>query len=83
MKLHAPTNNFSLQPHSLGSIIRGFKSSVTSRINKFQNTPGKKFWQRNYYEHIIRNDKDLKRIREYIKNNPVKCGTDKDYPKVV
>jgi len=81
VKLHAPTNNFKLQPHSLGSIMRGFKSSVTSRINKTQNTPGRKFWQRNYYEHIIRNDDDLNRVRKYIKNNPIKWSMDKNYRK--
>ena len=55
---------------SLGAIIRGFKSSVTRRINKIRNTPGGVVWQRNYYEHIIRDEEDLKRIREYIMSNP-------------
>ena len=39
-----------------------------------------KLWQRNYYEHIIRNEKELTRIREYIKNNPAQWDTDKDNP---
>ncbi|RLC16990.1 MAG: hypothetical protein DRI24_07005, partial [Deltaproteobacteria bacterium] len=41
--------------------------------------PGK-LWQRNYYEHIVRNEKELTRIREYIRNNPAQWDTDKDNP---
>jgi putative transposase len=39
-----------------------------------------KLWQRNYYEHIIRNDVELNLIREYIINNPLKWDLDKDNP---
>jgi putative transposase len=39
-----------------------------------------KIWQRNYYEHIIRNDKELEKIREYIVNNPYKWNEDNDNP---
>ena len=40
------------------------------------NTPGKSVWQRNYFERVIRNEKELNRIREYIINNPVKWVDD-------
>jgi len=43
---------------------------VTKRINIHRNTLGTPVWQRNYYEHIIRNEEALFRIREYIQNNP-------------
>lgn len=56
--------------HSIGSLVAGFKSSVTTRINKILGTPGKKLWQRNYWEHIIRNEQELNRIRLYIIENP-------------
>jgi REP element-mobilizing transposase RayT len=56
---------------TLGSIIRGYKSSVTRQINTMNNTPGKPVWQRNYYEQIIWNEKDLFRISRYIRNNPL------------
>jgi hypothetical protein len=59
-----PTSN------SIPTIIRGFKSAVTKQINVIRNTPGIPVWQRNYYEHIIRNDEAYIRISEYIKNNP-------------
>jgi len=39
-----------------------------------------KFWQRNYYEHIIRDDDELNRIKEYIANNPANRITDKNNP---
>lgn len=57
---------------TLGQIVAYFKYQSTKTINKIHNTPCKPFWQRNYYEHIIRNDTDLNRIRKYIINNPSK-----------
>jgi hypothetical protein len=43
-------------------------------------TPGLPVWQRNYYEHIIRNDDELARIREYIVDNPLKWELDRENP---
>jgi len=40
----------------------------------------KKLWQRNYYEHVIRNEDNLRQIREYIINNPLKWELDEDNP---
>jgi REP element-mobilizing transposase RayT len=64
-------------PGSIPTIIRSFKSAVTKRINELHNSPGAKIWQRNYYEHIIRNEKSYVRIAEYIINNPAKWTLDK------
>ncbi len=69
-------------PNSIPTIIRSFKSAVTKRINKLRNSPGAKIWQRNYYEHIIRNEDELNCIREYITNNPLKWEFDKENPNV-
>ncbi len=66
-----------LQPNSLGSIIGQFKSACTKRIRAMENHNFA--WQANYYDHIIRNQKDLDRIREYIQNNPLKWELDKYY----
>ncbi len=66
---------------SLSTIMRSFKSAVTKQINESRNMPGAQFWQRNYYEHVIRDDKDLADIREYIVNNPVKWQEDEYYVK--
>ena len=52
---------------SIGAVMAGFKSAVTKRINELHTTPGAKLWQRNYWEHIVRNETELDRIREYIR----------------
>ena len=57
---------------SLGSMMKGFKSGCRKRINLMRQTPGKPVWQRNYHEHIIRNDEDLRNVREYILDNPLR-----------
>lgn len=56
--------------HGIPEIVRAFKTFSSRRINKMRNTPGTPVWQRNYYEHIIRNDESMQRISNYIKNNP-------------
>ena len=48
----------------LGEIVRRFKA-LTSKES------GVKLWQPNYYEHVIRNEMALRKIREYIMNNPL------------
>lgn len=67
-------------PKSLGSMIAGFKSATTKRVNQSRQSPGGKVWQRNYYEHIIRNEQSLARIREYIINNPLQWELDRENP---
>ena len=62
-------------PCSLPTIIGAFKSACTRRINEMAKTAGV-VWQRNYYEHIIRNESELSRIRQYIGNNPGRWGED-------
>ncbi len=55
----------------LPKIIGYFKMNSAKTINQNRNIQGWSVWQRNYYEHIIRNENELKRIRQYIINNPV------------
>jgi len=62
---------------TIGAIIRGFKSSVTKKINIERNTLGAAVWQRNYFERIIRDEPELNRIRKYIIENPFKWQDDK------
>jgi REP element-mobilizing transposase RayT len=74
---YAPTNNkFKSPSHSLGAIVRGFKSSVTKRLREISGNSDLNIWQRNYYEHIIRNEIDLQNIRKYITLNPLKWEID-------
>lgn len=77
-----PGHNARLQmrPKSVSSFVAGYKSAVTARINRLRNTPGAPVWQRNYYEHIIRDENELSRIREYIMTNPLKWAEDKENP---
>ena len=67
-------------PHSLGSFVAGFKSAVTKRINELRGTPGLTVWQRNYYEHIIRDEEELNRVRQYIIDNPTCWEQDPENP---
>ena len=66
---------------TIGSIIRGFKIGVTKgfKILNPYNTDIYVVWQRNFYEHIIRNEVELNRIRQYIIDNPKKWKTDENY----
>lgn len=78
----APTTERFGKPISkaLPTIVRSFKSAATKHINDFHDTAGAKVWQRNYYEHIIRNEKKLKSIRESIANNPINWISDPENP---
>ena len=58
-------------------MVRGFKIGVTKWIR--QNTTIRDVWQRNYYEHIIRNEPELNRIRQYIAANPENWHSDQNY----
>lgn len=62
-------------PNSLSTIIGAFKAAATRRISKTLKSH-QSIWQRNFYEHIIRNDDDLYRIRKYIQLNPLKWNLD-------
>lgn len=64
--------------YSLSEIIRGFKTFTARRINELHNTKGKPFWQARFYDHIIRNEQSLSRIKEYIQQNPLMWERDKD-----
>jgi REP element-mobilizing transposase RayT len=71
-------------PH-LARIVQWFKTMTTNdyiRGVKTDNWPPfrNRFWQRDYYEHIVRNDAALDRIRAYIANNPVNWARDPENP---
>jgi REP element-mobilizing transposase RayT len=68
------------QPASLGAVMSQFKSRVTKRLSKMLSLQGKLIWQRNYYEHIIRNEKDLRNKTEYIEANPMLWSQGEENP---
>lgn len=59
-------------PRSLGSLVSGFKSACTTRINQLRRTPHMPVWQRNYFERVIREVSALERARRYIRENPAR-----------
>lgn len=64
---------------TIGDVVRGYKSAVTKRINQLRNSPSSPVWQRNYYEHIIRDDSTYLKIAEYIQSNPRRWREDVYY----
>ena len=67
-------------PGSIPTIIRSYKSAVALRVNLSRQASGISVWQRNYYEHIIRNQVDYERIAGYILKNPANWNQDGENP---
>ena len=64
--------------HSLPEIVRQFKTFSARRINELRQTRGLPVWQRGYYDHILRNEKDWDRCRRYIEDNPRRWAEDEE-----
>jgi len=64
---------------SVGRLIGAFKTVSSKQINQIRNSPGIPLWQRNYYEHVIRCENELNKIREYIVNNPMSWENDENF----
>ncbi len=67
----------------MGAIIGSYKSAVAKAIHAIGDAHGPAIWQRNYFEHIIRNDVALDRIRQYILDNPVRWAYDRYNPQAI
>ena len=65
---------------SLGAIVGSYKAAVSKRINHIGAAAGGSVWHRNFYEHVIRNEKQLHRIRRYIEANPANWAFDRENP---
>lgn len=76
----APTPTPEGRRKPLGQLIGAFKTVSTKRINNIRETPGTPIWQRNYYEHVIRNEDDLLEVRRYIRDNPARWHDDEENP---
>jgi putative transposase len=68
------------KPLSLGAMMAQFKSRVTKRLWKIPSLSGTPIWQRNYYEHIIRDERDMQSKWDYIEGNPVLWNDDEENP---
>lgn len=76
--LRRGASNFRSPSKTVGSVVRGFKIGVTKWMRA--NTGIRDVWQRNYFEHVIRNEAALHRIRQYIIDNPARWHEDRENP---
>lgn len=70
-------NKFGPQRNNISSIIRGFKSACTRKIH--ESGMNNFSWQPGFYDHIIRNQKSLSKIEQYIRENPYRWADDRYY----
>ncbi|MBZ5546212.1 MAG: transposase [Acidobacteriia bacterium] len=68
---------------TLVDTVRVFKSTAARAVNVLLQRQGRRLWQRDYFEHIIRSDRELEIIREYIRTNPQRWATDPENPHVM
>lgn len=66
----------SMLPGSVPAIVRAYKSAVTRKIHEIKGENIGPIWQRNYYEHVIRNETEYNQIQKYIQNNPLNWKND-------
>ncbi len=72
----SPLPSHGTSPRSLGTIVGSFKSAVTHRLGReFRKA---NIWQRNYYEHVIRNETEWDKIHRYIESNPANWESDQE-----
>ena len=69
------------QQGSIPTIARAYKASVTRRAAMLRDNPVSEVWQRNYYEHVVRNENEKERIYEYIISNPDQWDSDDENPR--
>lgn len=61
---------------ALGEVIAVYKYETTKKINQHLESPATKFWQRNYYERVIRNEREFEATHNYIVDNPLNWEKD-------
>ena len=66
--------------HAIPEIVRAFKTFSARQINVRRQSVGRHVWQRGYYDHVVRDDRDLGRIRGYILTNPLRWSMDQENP---
>jgi REP element-mobilizing transposase RayT len=67
----------------LSKVVGRFKMVSAKQVNDLRRTPGSALWQRNYYEHIVRDEESLNRIRQYIADNPAQWEFDRENPALI
>jgi len=64
----------------LQTVVGSFKSAAAGEVNRVGGTPGAAVWQRGYHDHIVRDEEDLERIRDYVATNPLCWAMDPENP---
>lgn len=77
--LPSPTYQKQLGP-TVSTVINQYKAAVTLHASQLHRKPGEAVWQRGFYEHVVRDERDLYRIREYITTNPLRWELDRENP---
>ena len=72
-----PVSTLNPKKHGIFEFVRALKTFSSRKINEIDKTKGKKQWQSRFYDHIIRNDKEMQRIQNYIIKNPENWDNDK------
>ncbi|MBU0763378.1 MAG: transposase [Bacteroidetes bacterium] len=80
-KINKQKPEFVRLPRSISSFVAGTKSTITTQINQLRNTPYQRVWLRNYNDHIVRDENEFYRIRNYIRNNTKNWNRDNLYDK--
>ena len=78
----SPTGGM-IRRHGLSEVVRAFKTFSAKRINVLRGAVGSPFWQRSYYERVIRDEEELNRVRQYIMDNPGRWEEDPENPMVL
>jgi putative transposase len=80
LAIAAPRATHGVAPTSLSALVGQVKSAAARRINRERGTAGAPVWQRSYYDHVVRDDRDLARIEDYIAHNPERWASDRFFP---
>ena len=68
---------------TMPDVVRAFKSISAIRVNRLLSRKGQPLWQRNYFEHVIRNEGEPERVRQYVLENPLRWELDRENPSMV
>lgn len=71
-----------VEPGSFSAIVRSFKSASSLAVNRLRQVTGVSIWQRNLHDHVVRDEVELERIRQYIKDNPSRWNEDPENPAI-
>ncbi len=77
--LRPVSTNKTNKKHGLSEFVRALKSFSSRKINEYRNSKYPLIWQSRFYDHIIRNEYALNKIRQYIINNPLNWKSDENY----